>query len=581
MNTKNIKALLITTADELNVSVDNYDIPDKQYSIVELCIEVFKFSTDDSINFCHKYIGLFDTVYISQEVLEEGPLAKIGDAIKNARGRRGMSMPRPEMAPSKLNVVGKTRNFLGNDKAVHANSPMIKVENNKTGKVNYFSLQNLNLNNPGHHEILTNIIGNLTKEGDVATQVNPGSGDWLAAQRNRKLIQIKPELVGSQDQRAGMSKALQDLSALIKQKQAAINTNLAVSPQEVGELKNQANAILNQLAGEAAKPEDPAKKVEAAKEATADIKAAEVAPVAPTGPAPAGTAAGTTTPPAAPAGFQSEVDKQYGIAPKPAAEEPALPISHEVTPTTAPMKIEQGLPTGATGNAGLTAETGKPSIFGPGQPPVNDEQHKQMYDTWKEQLLGMGKSEQEADEEAKRQANYDPNKLINPVGNPAIQAPAPIMPQAAAPTGTAPTQLPTAPYTAPTPNVSVPNVAQRPLNKLNPSQFTIPQPAVPQVKQITPTTSTAANVPAANLQAPAQVPQFNPNEPYTPLLPNKANQSPEEIVAANSNLGRFSAQQNAARKNAEIAPTDLPQAAAQQKAKTDLTRYLDQKRAQR
>ena len=264
MNNKNILDILKESAKELNLSNDTFS-SDRLYNIVEFCDMFLNLSNEDTISFCSKHIGLFDTVQIKQEVLTEGPITSaIGDKIKSwsdvggnirgLRGRKGISNPRPALAPSPLNLVGKAKNFLGTNSAVIQSSPMIKVSNNRAGTTDYYVFPNLNLKNPGHYEILQDIIKGKTSGDSIATQVNDGDPERFAAQRNNKITNIDVKLAGASDQRAGMSKALQDLSKLITTKQKELNTNLVVSPQEVAGIKQQATDILNQLSGTVSQP---------------------------------------------------------------------------------------------------------------------------------------------------------------------------------------------------------------------------------------------------------------------------------------------------------------------------------------
>ena len=264
MNNKNILDILKESAYELNLTQDNYDTG-KIYNIVEFCNIFLELSKEDSIAFCSKHIGLFDSVKINQEVFTEGPITSaIGDKIKSwgdvggnirgLRGRKGISTPRPALAPSPLNLVGKAKNFLGTNSAVIQNSPMIKVSNNRAGTTDYYVFPNLNLKNPGHYEILQDIIKGKTSGDSIATQVNDGDPERFAAQRNNKITNIDVKLAGASDQRANMSKALQDLSTLVNTKQKELNNNLVVSPQEVAGIKQQATDILNKLSGTVSQP---------------------------------------------------------------------------------------------------------------------------------------------------------------------------------------------------------------------------------------------------------------------------------------------------------------------------------------
>jgi hypothetical protein len=264
MNNKNISDILNESAQGLNLSFDIFD-SSKVYNIVEFCDVFLKMPKENSIDFCNKHIGLFDSVQVKQETLIEGPIASaIGDKIKSwadvggnirgLRGRKGISTPRPALAPSPLNLVGKAKNFLGTNSAVIQSSPMIKVSNNRAGTTDYYVFPSLNLKNPGHYEILQDIIKGKTSGDSVASQVNDGDPERFAAQRNNKITNIDVKLAGASDQRAGMTKALQDLSALINTKQKELNNNLVVSPQEVAGIKQQATDILNQLSAAASQP---------------------------------------------------------------------------------------------------------------------------------------------------------------------------------------------------------------------------------------------------------------------------------------------------------------------------------------
>lgn len=357
MNKLNVSDLLNKSIADLGISSEQLHSR-RSYNIVEFCSKVLKFSNSDTIDFCNKHIGKFDTISIENIELEEGLLSNIGDKIKTFGDRSGMAQPRKETSP---NIIGKAGNLLRTDNSVRRNSPMIKVSNKRAGTTDYFSFPNLNLQNPGHYEILQDIIKGKTTGDTTATQVGDADPDRMAALKNKRVSNIDIDLPKSSDQRETFGPALQSLADIIKQEQQRINNNLVVSPQEVGNLKQQANAILDKLTGEASKPAEIAPQdaqkaaAEAIQKTTAAASGNTPQPATNTGASPV-----ANTPTATPTNPKGSFVDAYTNALKPTGtptEEPSLPIN----PETLPGAQVTGNSPDMTINQNANGASGKPS----------------------------------------------------------------------------------------------------------------------------------------------------------------------------------------------------------------------------
>ena len=177
----------------------------------------------------------------------------------------------------------------------------------------------------------------------------------------------------------------------------------------------------------------------------------------------------------------------------------------------------------------------------------------------------------------------EPSIWDEPSASATTLAPAPKAPNVEIPQGTPANVLPTAPYTAPTPPTSFSNAHA---NALKP---TVAAPGAPPVNVSVPQAGQPNKLPASQFTAPnpnLRAPQITPTDPNAPraLTPEEFPDNPLYNAGdeAAGNLARFSNQQNILRQNNDVAASDLPQGTtAQQQAQTRLSRYLDQKRAQR
>ncbi len=283
MNIKKASQLLDETAKELKIAED-IEYPAQTYNIVEFCQKVLNFSDEDTVKFTSKYIGTFSSVEVQSNSLTEASSllgrtisnasGAIGDRIRAMRGRQGIQRPEG-VSGGPVNAV---RNYFATKGSLVNNSPMIKVST--PGDTRYFVIPNLDTSKPEHQQILNDIIKAQTNSNvsQVATQVNPGDPERLAAQKYNKLTTLKPDFAADKNKKNVLLPALQELGVLISKIQQDTQNDLIVSQPEIDRMKQQASAILNKLSEPAPAGEAPKVEAELNKDITAAVGGEGVAP---------------------------------------------------------------------------------------------------------------------------------------------------------------------------------------------------------------------------------------------------------------------------------------------------------------
>ena len=243
MNLKNVSELLNDSMKQLNILPETVEV-NRVYSIVEFCQEHLKLSENDTIDFCIKYVHKFPAFTVNELVLEEGMWDDVRNKMRNV-GKYGVQ-PKPAAPPNKFNIPAKLGNAFKTDTSFIMNSPMIKVVDPKNMSAKFFVFPDLDLNQPGHMEILQNIMKQQSTEGKTATPVDTGSGDRQMAARSKAITTIGTS--GSNNKREDLTKALTQLATTISNAQKTnASTKMAISPQQVAAIKNDIMTNVSEL----------------------------------------------------------------------------------------------------------------------------------------------------------------------------------------------------------------------------------------------------------------------------------------------------------------------------------------------
>jgi hypothetical protein len=331
----------------------------KEYNIVEFCQDYLGLPLNETINLSNELIDVMPVVYLS-----EWDVRKAVDNYKSVgdRIRAGIKNRTPYGNPSVNTARGgfgrfaqNVGNTLNTQGAILRSSPIVKVIDPTTGKLQYFAFPELDLgrNGAGHNKILDSIVANLNTGGKRANIVYPGEGDWVAAQKQAVKIDTAP---ADQNKKAEVLNILKGLNTTVQGHLANATKYSFMSNDELENIRQEiakaANLASNNITKAEQAPENPAaatnvvndavKKVE---QAAPTAPAAQTTPTAaPTSPAAATPQAATTEPqnPSTPAPSQGfnvvQTPSQSTLTPT--GEAPALPPPPEPAPTpnvTAPV----------------------------------------------------------------------------------------------------------------------------------------------------------------------------------------------------------------------------------------------------